>query len=299
MTHIYINHRGDKGRAHLILLEHLKKYTDPANTVYYVDGYPALEKQATHRVRDEKRVKALTTAETAIKTIEERVSQARPPTKELCKKAEKGLRGGFKWSILDRRNFVAFLQGQQLDARFCETEADIAIAADCQPVDIVLSQDSDFFAYESVKTLWRPVGKKDDIEVLEYNKAALGIATNYKILKNLPDGDVPSLVLIYHESPLVIWRDQSSVDFTVSILVLTTMTKEIAAAEAATSDPPSTAPLIEQAALPESFEELYQQYKSIKDQYEAVKVQRRVTSRSQSVCSVGHVQATARSSAWF
>ncbi|CAO3564856.1 unnamed protein product [Mortierella alpina] len=199
------------------------QFTDPANTVYYVDGYPALEKQVTHRMCDEKRVKAVTTAETAIKIVEERVSQARPPTKELCKESEK--------------------------------------------------------AYESVKTLWRPVGKKDDIKTLEYNKAAVlqkysltrnkltalacvscneynkniryqGIATNYKVLKDLPDGDVPSLVLMYHGSPLVIWRDLSNVDFTASILVFTMMTQGIAAAEAAASDPPSTAPLIDQAALP-------------------------------------------------
>ncbi|KAF9958485.1 hypothetical protein BGZ70_009184, partial [Mortierella alpina] len=59
------------------------------------------------------------------------------------------------------------------------------------------------------------------------------------------------------------------------------MTQKIAAAKTVTSDPPKTAPLIEQAPLPKSLDELYQLYKLIKDQYEEIKAQRRVTTRSQ------------------
>jgi hypothetical protein len=134
----------------------------------------------------------------------------------MFKNVDKNLRGGFTWSFQDREDFVDFLVGQQLDARLCRTEADTAIAADCQPVDIVLSQDSDFFAYDSVKIIWRPVGKRDEIKVLEYNKMtvlaktglsttkftalacvssndynknipSLGIVTNYNVIKDLPD----------------------------------------------------------------------------------------------------------------
>ena len=39
----------------------------------------------------------------------------------------------------------------------CETEADLAMAQDAQPDDIIISKDSDMMAYQSVKTLWRPV----------------------------------------------------------------------------------------------------------------------------------------------
>ncbi|KAF8904552.1 hypothetical protein BGZ58_006494, partial [Dissophora ornata] len=184
--------------------------------VFYVDGAPALEKTETHRERDEKRVKALRTAEVAVETLSHRVSQGQPPTKQMFKNVEKGLRGGFKWSLQDRKDFVEFLQRQRLDARLCRTEADVAIAADCQLQDIVLSHDSDFFAYDTVKTIWRPVGKWDQIKVLEYirdavlaqtelsttkltalacvssndqnkNISSLGIATNYRIIKGLPD----------------------------------------------------------------------------------------------------------------
>ncbi|KAF9286128.1 hypothetical protein BGZ88_009218 [Linnemannia elongata] len=129
----------------------------------------------------------------------------------------------------------------------------------CPPKDIVLlTQDSDFFAYDSVTTIWRPVGKWDDVKVLEYSREAvlaqirlsttkltalacvssndqnknipsMGIATNYSIIKDLPDADVPSLVKEYLESPRVVCRDQEGIDFTASILVFTTMTQEIAA----------------------------------------------------------------------
>ncbi|CAO3565510.1 unnamed protein product [Mortierella alpina] len=299
---IYTSYRDDKVKAHYILLEHLKKFADPAHTVFYVDGNPAVEKQTTHRSRDEKRNDALKSAEAALDTIQERVRDAKPPTKELFKNAEKGLRGGFKWSMQDRRDFVAFLQSQHLDARICETEADTAIAKDCQPADIVLSQDSDFFAYESVKLIWRPVGQRHDVKVLEYDKAAilstiglsstqltalacvscndynkniryLGIATNYGIIKKLPDGAVPSLVEEYLSSPEVVLRDQDEVDFTASILVFTSMTQEVAVQ--------SEAPLTD-SALPMSFEVLYQKYESIKDQYAKIKAEKRANSNSTS-----------------
>ncbi|CAO3569208.1 unnamed protein product [Mortierella alpina] len=186
--------------------------------------------------------------------------------------------------------------------QICETEADTAIAKDCQPADIVLSQDSDFFAYESVKLLWRPVGQRHDVKVLEYDKAAilstiglsstqltalacvscndynkniryLGIATNYGIIKKLPDGAVPSLVEEYLSSPEVVLRDQDEVDFTASILVFTSMTQEVAVQ--------SEAPLMD-SALPMSFEVLYQKYKSIKDQNAKIKAEKRANSNSTS-----------------
>jgi hypothetical protein len=138
---------------------------------------------------------------------------------------DKGLRGAFKWSLEDWEDFVEFLLGQQLDARLCRTEADIAIAADCLSKDIVLSQDSDFFAYNSVDMIWRPVGKQDEIKVLECNKrtvlariglsttkftalacissndckkniSSLGINTNYKVTKGLTDAGKNNILLV-------------------------------------------------------------------------------------------------------
>jgi hypothetical protein len=213
---IYTKHADDKQMAHTILFGHLKKYGNPSHMVFYVDGAPAFEKRETHRKRNTKQVKALKDAMVAIETLNNRVTQGKPPTKQMFRNIDKSLREGFKWSLADREGFVEFLQGRQLDSRLCQTEADIAIAADCQTQDIVLSQDSDFFAYDSVTTIWRPVGKLDEAKVLEYGRAAvlaqvglsttkltalacvscndyntnipsMGIATNYSIIKDLPN----------------------------------------------------------------------------------------------------------------
>ncbi|KAG0303665.1 hypothetical protein BGZ97_001810, partial [Linnemannia gamsii] len=165
---VYTRHSDNKAKAHIILFEHIIKYGNPSHMVFYVDGAPAFEKKETHRKRNEKQVKALKNAKVAIETLSNRVMQGKPPTKQMFKNVESSLRGGFKWSLHDREDFVEFLRGRQLDARLCPTEADVAIAADCQPQDIILTQDFDFFAYDSVTTIWRPVGKWDEVKVLEY-----------------------------------------------------------------------------------------------------------------------------------
>lgn len=146
----YTKYAHDKSKAHAILFAHIKKCGDPLRMVFYVDGLPALEKKEAHRERNTKRVKALMAAEVATNTLSERIGRGKPPTKAMFKNVDKNLRGGFTWSPQDREDFVDFLLGQQQDARLCRTEADNAIAADCQPTDIVLSQDSDFFAYDPV-----------------------------------------------------------------------------------------------------------------------------------------------------
>ncbi|KAF9123680.1 hypothetical protein BGW39_008793, partial [Mortierella sp. 14UC] len=93
---IYTKHSDDKTRAHSILFEHLKKYGNPSHMVFYVDGAPAFEKKETHRERNEKHVKALKNAKVAIEMLSNRVSQGKPPTKQMFKNVDNSLRGGFK-----------------------------------------------------------------------------------------------------------------------------------------------------------------------------------------------------------
>ncbi|KAG9071286.1 hypothetical protein KI688_005497 [Linnemannia hyalina] len=122
----------------------------------------------------------------------------------------------------------------------------------------------------------------------DYNKniPSLGIATNYKIIKDLPDGDVPSLVQEYLRSPHVVGRNQDEIDFTASILVFTTMTQEIAVPAGVISDPSSTAqsvtPLTTSSAPSMSYNVLLQQYHSIKEQHELAKAQKRMITSSKS-----------------
>ncbi|KAF8923618.1 hypothetical protein BGZ47_004615, partial [Haplosporangium gracile] len=120
----------------------------------------------------------------------------------------------------------------------------------------------------------------------DYNRniPSLGIVTNYNVIKELPDADVPSLVQEYLESPLVVCSNQEEIDFTASILVFTTMTQEIAAPAGVIFDPPSTAQsethLTNSPAPSMSYDMLYQQYKSIKDQHAKAKAQKRMNSNS-------------------
>ncbi|KAF9302439.1 hypothetical protein BGZ91_009334, partial [Linnemannia elongata] len=111
------------------------------------------------------------------------------------------------------------------------------------------------------------------------NIPSMGIATNYSIIKDLPDTDVPSLVKEYLESPRVVCRDQEGIDFTASILVFTTMTQEIAAPAGVSSVPSpssqSVTPLTASPASILSYELLCHQYKLIKDQHARAKEQKR------------------------
>jgi len=91
----------------------------------------------------------LRTIEIAAETLSDRVRQDKPPTKQMYKNVE--------------RVFVEHLSGPskigKTSSSFCRTGTDVAIAKDCQLQDIVLSQDSDLLAYDSLKTFWRLVDK--------------------------------------------------------------------------------------------------------------------------------------------
>ncbi|KAF9906575.1 hypothetical protein EC991_000450 [Linnemannia zychae] len=170
LSKMFAKYSDGKIMAHSILFEHLKMYGDPAYMIFYVDGFPTLEKKETHRERSARRITALKSAKVTINTLGERISRGKPPTKAIFKNVNENLRGGFTWSLQNPEDFVDFLLDQKQDACLCRSEANIVIAADCQPQDIVLFQVSDFFAYDSVKFIWRPVGKRDEAKVLEYNK---------------------------------------------------------------------------------------------------------------------------------
>ncbi|KAK3840981.1 MAG: hypothetical protein J3R72DRAFT_446270, partial [Linnemannia gamsii] len=225
----------------------------------------------------------------------------RPYHQDSTGTGENSLRGGFRWTLHDREDFVEFLQRRQLDARRCSTEADVAIAADCQPQYIALTQVSDFFAYDSVKTIWRPVGKWDEVKVLEYSRAAvlaqiglcttkltalacvpsndyyknipsMGIATNYRIIKAARRRGI--------STPHMVCNNQEGIDFPASTLVFTTMTQEIAVTADVSSVPlpslQSTTPVTSSPASSLSYELLCQQYKAVKDQHSRAKEQRRL-----------------------
>lgn len=67
------------------------------------------------------------------------------------------------------------------DIVLCPTEADVLIAAECQPHDAVVSSDSDLLFYKTVPVVWRPVGSLKSRRYLPYEKnevlKALGLSS--------------------------------------------------------------------------------------------------------------------------
>jgi hypothetical protein len=59
-----------------------------------------------------------------------------------------------------RRELASFLASRSWTVRLLNIEADVAIARDCGPGDVVLSRDSDMFAYQGIAEVWRPVRGK-------------------------------------------------------------------------------------------------------------------------------------------
>lgn len=77
------------------------------------------------------------------------------------------------------------------------TEADLAIAKDCQPNDIVISRDSDLLIYSSVTKVFRPISQgrylqydvQDLTAVLGMNRlqfTVLGIISRNDYTSNIP-----------------------------------------------------------------------------------------------------------------
>ncbi|KAF8930895.1 hypothetical protein BGZ47_000341, partial [Haplosporangium gracile] len=125
---------------------------------FYVDGMPAAEKQETHTERDQTRQKALIKTDIALSNLESRLIARRRVRKHRLSCASKYLRQAFHWSLEHRPTFAEYISNKDYDIVLCPTEADVFIAAECQPQDGVLSCDNDMIFYCIILVLWRPVG---------------------------------------------------------------------------------------------------------------------------------------------
>ena len=124
---------------------------------------------------------------------------------------EKHMKKSFYWSLESRKEFASYLQQNGWQVQVESTEADLAIARDCAPGDLVVSGDSDMTIYCTVDKVCRPISRgrflvydlQDVVTTLgisriqltvlgvvsdnDYNKniRLLGSATNFKIVKEL------------------------------------------------------------------------------------------------------------------
>lgn len=200
-------------QAHAFLEKHLMKLGTKENLVLYVDGEQAAEKEHANMIREAAREKAAVRCNQSLATLEQRIDDNLRIRKSHFSAVRTSLSSTFKWSFPDRQAFLAYMNQAGWTVRECETEADVAIAVDCKPEDIVISADSDMLGYASISTLWRPISRDQFLvyklpDVLrdlalsraqltalavvssnDYNKNiySLGPATNYSIIKSLPE----------------------------------------------------------------------------------------------------------------
>jgi len=214
---IYTSPSHDQQYRNTIFEQHLQSCRVPKNAaVLYIDGPSPDEKLTTREFREAKRVLALQKAQTCIEDMEERLEGRRRLQKRDFSKLRKLTRAAFYWSLESRKSLAEHLAGNGWNVVECTSEADLAIAMDCQPGDVVLSSDSDMLVYTTVETIWRPLARgrflvynvadmlnflgisRAQLTVLgivsknDYttNLARLGVTTNFKILKSLKDAEL-------------------------------------------------------------------------------------------------------------
>ncbi|KAI7816717.1 hypothetical protein BC939DRAFT_32985 [Gamsiella multidivaricata] len=175
--------------AHTVLELDVMRFGTKENTIIYVDGIQAEEKEFTAQIRQEAREKTTKRCKESVDELQRRIDNNLKVRKRHSADAWTSLASSFYWSLPIRDAFVKYMQGEGWNIQRCETEADVVIAQDCRFDDIVVSADSDMLAYPSVSSLWRPISKNliliykisDICEVLGVSRiqlTALAVASN-------------------------------------------------------------------------------------------------------------------------
>ncbi|KAF9117407.1 hypothetical protein BGX30_005524 [Mortierella sp. GBA39] len=218
INYAYSNHPQEI--ANNMLQKDIERFGDKLTMVLYIDGPQAEEKKWTAQVRESGREKAQGRVKASLDTFESRIDSSLRIRKQHFIDIKKGLGSSFYWCLESREHFAEHMRGLGWDVRICTTEADVAIAQDAQPKDIIISCDSDMLGYASIVTLWRPVSKslilvyylpellktiglsRTQLTALavvsrndyQRNISSLGPATNYGIVRAIGDRPANSQV---------------------------------------------------------------------------------------------------------
>ena len=122
-----------------------------------IDEFRAVEKSDTSAAPDQARQRALECTTTARDTFESRLIYDQRIRKQHFTAIRAGLALSFKWFLESRLLFVRYMEERGWIIRFVEAEADVAIARDATPQDVIISSDSYMLGYTTIHTLWRPV----------------------------------------------------------------------------------------------------------------------------------------------
>ncbi|KAF9344664.1 hypothetical protein BGX26_004059, partial [Mortierella sp. AD094] len=217
-------------KAHMILEKDIQRFGSQENILIYVDGAQAAEKKDTAEIRVNARKKAVAQCEKSLTELKGRIDNINTkPRKRHFTDVKTSLANTFYWTLPMREAFAEYMKEAGWTVRLCETEADLAIAQECKPNDVVISADSDMLAYSTVTTLWRPVSKglilvydlEDVCRTLSLSRAqltalavvsgndygkniySLGAVTNYSIIKTIQGKETRDIVAEYLSSPQV------------------------------------------------------------------------------------------------
>ncbi|KAF9316077.1 hypothetical protein BGZ91_005633 [Linnemannia elongata] len=225
--------------AHRMLEKEVRRYGSSLDMSLYIDGYQAVEKSHTAAERERVRDRALERTTTALDILDSHLDNGLRISKRHFVDVRSSLASSFYWSRESRLGFAQYMQNAGWTVKLADTEADLAIAIDAQPDDIVISRDSDMMAYTSIRTLWRPISRglilvynvPDLLKALgvsrsqltalaavsrnDYNKNihSLGPATNFSIIKSIDRADPKDIVLGYLSDNRVISKNTNNQDF--------------------------------------------------------------------------------------
>ncbi|KAI1288746.1 hypothetical protein EDD11_009699, partial [Mortierella claussenii] len=149
--------RHDREKAQEIVAHEIARVASPGNAIIYLDGNACQEKQHTHQVREDRRLKAMESASKELEALEMRNSTQQCVRKQHFLSVNKRIVKAFIWSLEDRHSLAIYLREQGWRVQVCEYEADTQIGKDCTPDDVVFSKDSDILMYDNITTVWRPI----------------------------------------------------------------------------------------------------------------------------------------------
>ncbi|KAF9537310.1 hypothetical protein EC957_008485 [Mortierella hygrophila] len=239
----------------------------------YLDGPQAVEKSATAETRDSKRQKATEKLPDSLDTFEMRINTGSRVRKRHYDDIKKSLGSSFYWSLDSRKDFAQHMTGQGWIAEVCDTEADVKIARDARPWDIIISGDSDSLGYANIHTLWplspnilKTIGfSREQLTALavvskndyQRNIKGLGPASNFGVIKKI--GHSRLIIAAYLSDPTVITKNELEATFKDSIRVFVEMRQQVM--NPLRPNPTQTV----YHALQERFRDLCQKRESLKD----------------------------------
>ena len=142
-----------------------------SDLIIYFDGEECLEKQNTHRIRHHEQQQELVEADNKVNDIIERFNNNNAISKSMFTVAHRHLSNSFRLPLEIRQECSRYLRDQGWDARVAPFEADVQIAKDVLPQDLVIANDGDFFGYRTVNTIVKPISN-DRFLLYDVNKVA-------------------------------------------------------------------------------------------------------------------------------